>query len=148
MSAARWAERRVKTRVAEERLARMPASATKRGAVVPFPFVDRKVIHDKHSNEEINRRISASPVEDVELRALHSIQHSVKPGRVDQYLKDPGMQAPGALHDAAKTPVDYPVVIKQGGKLILWDGNHRSTASYLRGDKTIRARVVDFDETP
>lgn len=145
MSAAGWAKRRAPTELAERKLASLPTSSTKRGAAVPFPFADRKVIHDAHSNEEINRRISESGVRDVELSSLHAIQHSVKPNRVDQYLKDPGMRPPGELHEKANTPVDHPIVIRQGGKNYCWDGHHRSTASYLRGDKTIKARFVDFD---
>jgi hypothetical protein len=148
VSLAAWADRKAATGDAEERLARLPTSSTKKGAAVPFPFVDRKVIHDAHTDSEINARISKAPVVDVPLKGLRSIQHSVKPDRVHQYLEDPGLRPPGDVHSKAGTPVDHPIVIVQGGQRILWDGNHRSTASYLRGDKTIRARVVDFDKHP
>jgi hypothetical protein len=146
VSADAWAARRKSMDEAERRLAQMPVSSTRRGAAVPFPFVDRKVIHDAHTNEEINAAIAAAPVVDVPLRGLYSIQHSVKPDRVDQYIKDPGMRPPGDVHDTARTPTDHPIIVQQGGKKYIWDGNHRSTASYLRGEKTIKARLVDFDE--
>jgi hypothetical protein len=148
VSAADWAKRRAGVARAERRLAALPTSETGHGAAVPWPYVDRKEVHSSHSNEQINARIADAPVEDVPLDSLHAIQHSVKPARVEQYVRDPAMKPPGELHDKARTPTDHPVVIKQGGKNILWDGHHRSTASYLRGDKTIRARVVDFDAEP
>jgi hypothetical protein len=147
VSAASWASRRANNADAERRLSRMPVSETGRGAAVPFPFADRKVIHDRHSNREINEAISASGIRRVRLDSLHAIQHSVKPDRVDQYIRDPALRPPGDLHDRAHTPVDHPVVIRQDGKNYLWDGHHRATAKKLRGDKDVDARFVDFDKS-
>jgi hypothetical protein len=65
---------------------------------------------------------------------------------VDEYIKNPKLQPPNALHPAAKTPVDHPVVIKQDGELYLHDGHHRATARWLQGAKTVDARLVNFDK--
>jgi hypothetical protein len=145
VSARDWAAKKVSMQQAQRKLALMPKSETGRGAAVPFPFADRKVIHEAHSNEEINSAIKKAPVVDIPLQGLRAIQHSVKPHRVDQYLRDPGLRPPGDLHNKARTPVDHPIIIQQGGKRYIWDGHHRTTASKLRGDKSVKARLVDFD---
>lgn len=142
MTVGAWAARKVGKASAERRLARLPTSSTGRGDAVPFPFVDRAAIKDKHSNEEINAAIERAPVVDVKLSELHAIQHSVKPARVAQYIEDPALRPPADLHPQARTPVDHPVVLEVDGKKILWDGHHRSTAASLEGRKTIKARLA------
>jgi hypothetical protein len=146
VSAAAWAKGRVSRDEAEQRLARMPESSTGHGVAVPFPYTDRAAYKDKHSNEEINRRIHSAPVVRVPLRGLHAIQHSVKYGRVLEYLRGEVGDRKGEVNPKSKTPVDHPIVIQQGGKRYLHDGHHRATAALLRGKTSIKARLVDFDE--
>lgn len=142
MSAALWAETKAQRVRAERALARLPLSETGNGAQVPFPFVDRKGIKGAFTNAQINAAIRKASVERVPLEGLKSIQHSVKPARVRQYLANPAMRPPGDENAASRTPVDHPIVIEHAGERLLWDGNHRTTAAYLTGAKDIEARLV------
>jgi hypothetical protein len=145
VSAALWAEKRGERQLAERALARLGPSSTGKGDQVPFPFADRKIIKDRHTDAEINAGIKRAPVVDVRLDGLRAIQHSVKPSRVEQYIGNPSLRPPGDLHTRAGTPTDFPVVIRQDGVEYTWDGHHRCTAAKLSGAKTVKARLVDFD---
>jgi hypothetical protein len=142
----KWASARDGSKeLAKAKLAKMPVSETNKGVKVPFPFADKAAYKDRFSNSEINAAIESAPHRDVPLDQLHSIQHSVKPERVAQYIDHPDAVPEGAEHPTAKTPIDEPVVVKYGGKLFLHDGHHRSAAALLTGKKSIRARLVDLD---
>jgi len=143
MSLGAWAAQRQGEKPAERLLEQMPRSETDHGAKVPLPFADRKAIKDKHSNKEINKAIAKAPVKKVQIKDLYAIQHSVKPERVREYIRNPET-IPGKRHPEAHTPTDHPVVIRQGGKSYLWDGHHRVTARILRGKTDTNARVVDL----
>lgn len=148
MSAEQWADRRKETARAMDALARLPESETKHGSAVAWPFADRKEYQEHFDNKTINRAIRKAPVVRVPIGPgdLHSIQHSVKPKRVAQYIEDPGLRPPGDLHPKAKTPTDHPVVVEYGGKRYLHDGNHRLTAMLLRGKKEADVRLVKLGE--
>jgi len=143
-----WIKRRANVDRADRAralLARLPESVTKHGVTHGMPVVDKGVVKRAHPNEEINARIDSAPVRDVPIADLHAIQYSVKPGRVLTFIDDPDA-VPTGLHDPNHGGiVDAPIVIKQGGKKLLWDGHHRTVAAKLMGDKTIKARYVDFD---
>lgn len=141
-----WAHRKLSAATAEKLLAQAPESPTGHGVAVPFPFENRAAYKAKHTNKEINARIETAPIEDVRLDEIHAIQHSVKPNRVAEYIHHDGGRQLGEKHPAAGTPVDQPIVIVSGGKKYLHDGHHRATAAALRGEKTVKARVVDFDQ--
>lgn len=141
-----WALRKASEGEVEERLARMPESSTGHGVAVPFPYADKHVYKDAHSNREINRRIHTAPIEHVPLDSLHAIQHSVKYGRVLQYLRGEVGDRKGEVNPKSKTPVDYPIVIRKGGKNYLHDGHHRATTAFLKGRSQVKARVVDLDD--
>lgn len=149
MSALDWASRRREVDTASERLGQLPESGTGHGAAVPFPFRDRsayKPSGDRKAarkfNREINRRIQTAPVERVPLRGLHAIQHSVKPARVEQYIRDPELQGHTATHPKAGTPTNYPIVVEKDGIRYIHDGHHRLTAKELEGKGYAKVRLV------
>ncbi len=140
MTLVAWVERMdPKITKAMGRIARLP-DADKRGRVnTPFPWVDKAPIKAAFDNAAINKAIKAAPVEDVPLAKLKSAQRSVEPLQVASYVLHPGdrpKRAPSGV------PVDVPIVLLYGGQLVLWDGNHRSTARWALGHKTVRARVA------
>jgi len=137
-----WAHRKLAEDRAEELLSEVPESSTGHGCAVPFPYADREEYKALASNREINAKIKSAPIEDVSLKDLQAIQHSVKPARVKQYIHHEGGAQIGELHPKAHTPVDHPVVVVANGKKYLHDGHHRATAAALRGEKTVKARVV------
>jgi hypothetical protein len=141
-----WAGRRDARKVAAKaKLARMQTSSTGHGVAHPFPVADKDVYKAKHTNEEINGAIDKAPIKDVPLAKIHAIQYSVKPGRVLTFIDRPDAVPPGYHDPEHGGIVDEPVVIKQDGKMYLHDGHHRATAAALMGDKTVKARLVDFD---
>jgi hypothetical protein len=142
VSALDWSRRRREVDTASERLGKLPVSETRHGAAVPFPYRDRGAYKAGHTNKEINRRIQTAPVERVPLRGLHAIQHSVKPRRVEQYIRDPELRGHGDKHPGAGTPTDYPIVIQQDGVRYIHDGHHRLTAKELEGKGYARVRLV------
>jgi hypothetical protein len=146
MSALVFARSRGSRQKAEQALARMPQSTTGHGTAVPFPYVDREAFKKAHDNATINAAIEKAHVTTVPLEGLHAIQHSVKPKRVLQYLDEPHLRPPADLHPAAKTPVDFPVVMDWKGRRLIWDGHHRLTAAKLSGAKEANVRLVRFDD--
>jgi len=148
MTLANWAARRdPSVDRAKQKLATMRISETGHGAKVPWPFQDRSIIKSKHTNREINDAIRKAPIVSMDLDddALCSLQHSVKAPHVSFYLEHPDARQEGHLNPKSKTPDDYPIVIQQDGKKVLWDGNHRMTALYLLGRDKAEVRFVNFD---
>lgn len=125
----------------------LPPSETGHGVAVPFPFRDRSEYKSLHSNREINQRIRSAPIVDIPMKGLFSVQHSVKPKLVSYYI-DHGGPMEGRVHPKTGTPQDYPIILQQNGVRWVYDGNHRTTAAYLRGEKSIQARFVNFDDDP
>jgi hypothetical protein len=146
MTLATWAQARdPQVERAKAQLATMPISLTGRGAQVPWPWFDRKLIKAKFKNKEINRAITNAPIKEVDLDELHSIQHSVKPPHVLWYLDHPDAREEGHLNPKTNTPDDYPIVLQFDGKLIVWDGNHRLTALTLLRRSSADVRLVDLE---
>lgn len=131
--------------IAMAHLAELPISETKHGVAVPFPFRDRNEFKQYHSNRELNRRISVAPVVELPMEGLNAIQHSVKPKTVAWYVRNPDREI-GRTHPKTGIPNDLPIVIQQAGIRYLFDGHHRATAAYLRGDKQLQVRFVNFDD--
>jgi hypothetical protein len=132
---------------AHQALREMPVSETGHGVAVPFPFIDRSIYKAHVSNREMNHRIRLAPHVEIPLKGLMSIQHSVKPRLVDYYIDNPGPD-PTRVHPKTGTPTDVPIIVQIGGKMLLYDGNHRTTAAWLRGEKQIVARFVNLDIDP
>lgn len=131
---------------AKQKLAAIPMSETGHGAQVPFPFANKNEIKSKFSNREINHAIRKASVTKISLKGLHSIQHSVHPKHVEEYIDHPNLIPKGQQHASAKVPVDHPTVIEYGGKRYLWDGNHRLTAKVLLGERDADVRLVKLDK--
>jgi hypothetical protein len=93
-----------------------------------------------HLSPEIKR----APIEVVQLDGVHTIQGSVNPTRVLQYLRDPELTPRDAVGPHGG-PVGYPIVVRAGGIRWLHDGHHRVVANLLRGERSIRARYLDLD---
>lgn len=143
MSLAKWSAKKAK-QAALEKLDTLPSY--KKGRVLhPFPFESRAPIKDAFSPKEINDAIEAAPTESVPLKKLVSGQHSVTPEHVAAYIEDPDAVRPGEKNPETGVPVDKPIVLKYQDTLHLWDGTHRSTAAFLRGEETISSRLVDLD---
>jgi hypothetical protein len=142
-SLGRWVEKQGE-RTAEQALSLLRAQPGAAMAV-PLPFRDRSEVHAKIGDLELNEKIRAAPVKVVSVAGLVAIQHTVDKARVEEYLRDPGMDSrPGAMNPKSGTPVDYPVVVRLGKHRYLWDGNHRAIASILRGAGRVPARYVDL----
>ena len=130
---------------AHVKLAQLPDSETRKGKAVPFPFRDRSYYKGIYSNKDINHRIELAPVVEIPLKDLTSAQHSVKERLVSYYIDFPDAKT-GSVHPKSGTPTDVPVVMQKDGIRTLWDGNHRTTAAWCRGDKAIPARFVNLDQ--
>lgn len=145
MNLAAWAQA-VDTGVSRAKLLAdmLPPSETGHGSAVPFPFLDRKGYQAGRTNKEINAAIHEAPKTIVPLEGLHAIQHSVKPEKLRYHLEHP--RASGVFHPDAGTPVDLPVIIQANGIKYIHDGHHRLTVDKLRGMKSARVRLVDFDK--
>lgn len=150
MSLAAWARPKETSSLAPalSRLERLPAA--RHGVTPPAPLVVgskddyhaacARVGHPGHLSEEIAR----APIVDVPLRGIHTIQRSVNPDRVAQYLRDPGLTPPDAVGKHGG-PVGVPIIVRAEGVLHAHDGHHRLSAAALRGETKIRARFVDLD---
>lgn len=103
----------------------------------PFPVVDREQYKAPHSDDAVKAAIAKAPEKEVPIAALSSAQHSVWPSRVAQYVDDPKLSQQAGL--------GVPVVVKNKGWSTIWDGNHRITAAWALGKRTIRAKVADLD---
>ncbi len=70
-----------------------------------------------------------SRFQDVRLRLLRASATTVFTDAVKKYIIDGWTE-----------PID--VVEMRNGRLVIWDGNHRASAAFLLGHKTIRAKVT------
>jgi uncharacterized ParB-like nuclease family protein len=93
----------------------------------------------------IPRRVNKTKPTTVPLDQLSAFQGTVNAERVAQYAHDPGMVPEGKRAVHTGQLVDLPVVVRLEGRSIVHDGNHRVAAAKMRGEKTIRARVIDLD---
>jgi hypothetical protein len=131
---------------AKRELARLPESETRHGAKVPWTFRDRREYKRGLTSAQIRQAIRSAPVVRIRLDdpRLYSIQHSVSPERVREYIDDPDL-AEGRVNETTQTPADIPVVMQAGGDRYFHDGNHRATAAYLEGVRSMSVRLVDVD---
>jgi hypothetical protein len=111
---------------------------------IPLRYLDPAGIRAAFSEARIQELIKAAPVETVSFAGMRTIQHTVKAGRAESYVRKPDLIPPGSKSPGG-WPVDLPIVMRWKGELVLWDGNHRTTATILSGDSRGRARVVDLD---
>lgn len=112
----------------------------------PFRVIDRQEYLGQIRGAGVFRRAETAPVEDVPLAGLHSPQRTVNAQRLDEHLANPGLIPEGTRGAGHGGLTDLPTVVRVGGKMIVHDGNHRASSAFLRGQKSIKARVVDLDE--
>lgn len=112
----------------------------------PFPVVDRERYLASIKGMGIPKRAETAPKESVQLSDLRGIQRTVNAEKLSRYMGNPDLVKQGARASGSGMPIDLPVVVKKDGQTYLHDGHHRATAAYLRGAKSIRARVVDLDK--
>jgi hypothetical protein len=145
---ARWLSKLSGSRVqrALDALAEIPpAPGRKHHILHPFPFLDKQAYKDKHSNEEIHAAIEHAPVVEVPLDTLASIQHTVTPHTVAEYIRTGCFVPPGTRSPKHGGLIDHPIVIQQDGIRYVHDGNNRCTAAALLGATRWPVRFVDFD---
>lgn len=125
-------------------LAKLPASKKPGRVGIPFPVGDVESPYDKViGHKSLQRRITTAPVEDVPTDKLVSNgQKTVRKDQVAHYIAHGDTKG---MDHGGKHPTDHPIVVKVGGKHVTFDGHHRVTAAILRGEKTVKARVVDLD---
>lgn len=83
-------------------------------------------------------------VEDVPLDQLTSAQGGVWRDKVDAIMRSDHV-APDGARDSDGYLVDHPRIIRSGGKLYVYDGNHRLESARRSGNPTWPCRVVDLD---
>jgi hypothetical protein len=145
---ARWADKAKKgvdpvEARALAKLSKLPPKEGKPGRVLSPIEKGEDAPYDKVvDHDEMHRLIKKAPVERVLLKGLVSNgQESVRTDQVAHYISNKGDK--GTRHGKAST--DHPIVVRVGGKEVVFDGHHRVTAAMLRGEKDIRARHVDLD---
>ena len=94
----------------------------------------------------VARQTHDAPIALVNLHDLQTPQHTVNDERLMQHLDNPGLVPEGTKGQGHGGLVDRPIVIRQGGQLTIWDGNHRLTAAHLKGQTQAKVRLVDLDK--
>lgn len=112
----------------------------------PFRTIDRDEYLRQVQGSGIFKRAETAPIEDVRLADLHSPQKTVNAQRLDEHIANPALIPVGTRGAGHGGLTDLPTFVRVQGKVIAHDGNHRATANYLRGQKSIKARVVDLDK--
>ncbi len=93
-----------------------------------------QLIQSSSMPEPISDDWQKAPYKEVPLRALATWQKDVDKENVRHLILNP--------ESGSDDPSDEVKVIQTPGGYYLDDGNHRCVAAYLRGDKTIKARVI------
>lgn len=112
----------------------------------PFRTLEREDYLRQIRGAGIFKRAETAPVEDVTLAGLHSPQRTINAERLNAHLANPALVPSGTRGAGHGGIVDMATVVRVNGVDVLHDGNHRATANYLRGQKSIKARVVDLDK--
>jgi hypothetical protein len=96
----------------------------------------------------LSKEIREAPIKTIPLAGLITIQRSVSPERVEQYLQNPEMRPAERRGETSEThggPIDYPVVVQVAGKRYIHDGHHRLVAAKLSGDSSAPVRFLNLD---
>ena len=129
------------------RIEALPDVAGRPGRVaVPFPVEDHAAYVARIKGARIFKRAEDAPVRDVPLTDLSSIQASVGRTRLIAHALDPRFTPPGTRSPENGGLVDLPVLVKADGLTYIHDGHHRATAAALRGEPTVKARVVTLPD--
>lgn len=138
-----WAAKRadpVSARLAGLEPGRYPGTVA-----VPLPRIEHGAYKALIQGAGIPKRVEAAPVVRVPIGELTAIQGSVNAERLQRHLEDPRLIPKGARTPSSGMLKDRPVVVRLGDKSYLHDGHHRVLAAMLRGERDIKARVVDLE---
>lgn len=139
-----WAAQRVNGTTPQASL-RLP-SGDKPGVLRhPFKLADRTQYLQQIKGSGVFKRAEDAKIEDVPLSDLWGVQRHVNAERLQSHLESPDLVPAGARGPGHGGLIDIPTVVRIGGKSVIHDGHHRATAAHLRGQPSIRARVVDLD---
>jgi len=111
----------------------------------PFKLADRNEYLRQIRGSGIFKRAEEAAIQDVKLSELYGLQRHVNAERLQAHYDNPGLIPMGTRAPGHGGLVDVPTIVRVGGRLFAHDGHHRATAAHLRGQPSIRARVVDLD---
>src|SRR5580698_666688 len=101
---------------------------------VPFPYQERESAYRSEIDPQaLSEAIRASEEREIPLSLLRSTQHTVKDVRLAEIAL--------GINPRAHSPI----VIERGGRYFVHNGHHRATLASMRGERTMRARVVHLD---
>lgn len=112
----------------------------------PFRVIDRGEYLGMIKGAGIFKRAEDAPIEDVPLAKLHGVQKTVNAQRLDEHVSNPGLVPKGTRGAGHGGLTDLPTVVRVNGVDAIHDGHTRASAAFLRGQKSIKARVVDLDK--
>ena len=116
--------------------------ATEGTRVIPMPQIARDEYRAKVRGKGIAAKSADAPIEDVAIRSLVATQKHVNTERLIDHATNPSLIPQGARASGAGGLIDLPTVVEIDGKKFIHDGHHRSMAAKLRGEDTIKARVI------
>jgi hypothetical protein len=111
----------------------------------PFRVIDRADYLAQIKGAGIFKRAETAPIEDVQLARLHGVQKTVNAQRLEEHVANPGLTPKGTRGEHGGK-VDMPTVVRVNGVDAIHDGHHRASSAFLRGQKSMKARVVDLDK--
>ena len=98
---------------------------------IPIPLVSRKPFVP-------SKMIDDAEIGSVDVNSLVSTQGKVTQSGVEKYLEP---------QKDSSNPLNYPLVYRtKDGTAFIQDGHHRAVAALLRGDKQLKARIVDVQD--
>lgn len=111
----------------------------------PFRLADREAYLRQVRGSGVFKRAEDAQIQEVALAELWGLQRHVNVERLQAHYDNPTLIPAGTRAAGHGGLVDVPTVVRVGGKLYAHDGHHRATAAHLRGQPSIRARIVDLD---
>ena len=110
--------------------------------VVPMPKVPKDEYRALIKGKAIAEKTNTAGVEDVALSELTATQQHVNTQRLIEHATNPMLIAPGTRASGTGGVIDVPTVVVTNGNKVLHDGHHRCVAAKLKGETTIKARVI------
>lgn len=105
----------------------------------PIPYADKKdreAALDYHAKMDYEKKKNA-PIENVPIESIRKWQDYIRP----ETLKAIAFGDPNYSSSS-----DLPRRVRINGNVIVMDGNHRTAVAYMRGDKSVKMRVIEYKE--